>query len=185
MLYEVITIDSLGGTLIPANTPYAKAIKGYLMSTYALVEDDHSNIDLELSLPILTILSSCIGRYLPKQEIADKRQDHINDIKKFMTYHLADESLTLSDIAANHHLSIRSLNRLFAEIGETPMQWLKKQRLMQAYQILTASHTTSVTEVAFQCGFTDVSSFGKAFNKYFGYSPSALKTSSLKNKRTG
>ncbi|MEU3459539.1 helix-turn-helix domain-containing protein [Streptomyces sp. NPDC006733] len=48
-----------------------------------------------------------------------------------------DQSLTLADLAAHAHTSVRTLSRRFqAETGLTPLQWLLEQRVDRARELL-------------------------------------------------
>jgi AraC-like DNA-binding protein len=74
-------------------------------------------------------------------------------------------------IAAAQHVAPRTLNRLFAREGTTPIRWLWQQRLAGAYQALAERRFKHVTDVALSFGFSDVSHFSRAFKAAFGRSP--------------
>lgn len=84
--------------------------------------------------------------------------------------------LAIENIAEATGASIRSLFRTFKEYrGYTPMDFLKRLRLKHAMNMLSGDegHFSSVTEVAFACGFSDLSGFSKTFSTAYGESPSA------------
>lgn len=56
-------------------------------------------------------------------------------------------------------------------MGETPAQYVKRLRLEEAAHLLIYEQQLSVTEVAFQSGFTSLSYFTSAFSAYFHRSP--------------
>jgi AraC family transcriptional regulator len=61
--------------------------------------------------------------------------------------------------------------RLFAKVlGVTPHQYLIRSRLRRAAQLL-ADESRSVTDVAFDAGFADVSNFVRTFHRAAGVSP--------------
>ena len=168
-------IDKLGGTLIPSQSPYAKAINAFLITTYQLIDDDETQIGEDISLPLIQTLSHCLSRVIPVRSVQHQRLMELNNAKRWMMEHIEDDALTLDDIASNCHRTVRSLNRLFADFGESPIQWLKSQRLLKAHSLLNHPHQQSITEIAFQCGFNDISRFGKLFRAKFGCSPSELR----------
>ncbi len=64
------------------------------------------------------------------------------------------EPVTVDDLAARALMSPRNFARQFvARTGTTPHQWLISQRLMRAQELL--EHTTSsIEQVASECGLT-------------------------------
>ncbi|MEL6773004.1 MAG: helix-turn-helix transcriptional regulator, partial [Bacteroidota bacterium] len=84
------------------------------------------------------------------------------------------EPLAVADIAREAALSeyhlIRSFKRVF---GTTPYRYLLDRRLEAAALLLRTSER-SVTEVAYEVGFSDLAAFSKAFKKHHGVAPSRL-----------
>ena len=93
------------------------------------------------------------------------------DVKRYILANLDDTDLDLDTIAANQNVSIRTLNRLFAREGTTPIRWLWQQRLNAAYLALVERRTNRVTDAAFDFGFSDTAHFSRAFRAAFGQSP--------------
>jgi AraC-like DNA-binding protein len=67
-------------------------------------------------------------------------------------------------------LFLRSFRRV---LGLTPHQWLMQQRLRDAAQGLRERPHDSVSTVAFDAGFGDLSTFNALFRRVFGATPSA------------
>ncbi|MEM6784023.1 MAG: AraC family transcriptional regulator [Bacteroidota bacterium] len=84
------------------------------------------------------------------------------------------EPLAVADIAREAALSeyhlIRSFKRVF---GTTPYRYLLDRRL-EAAALLLRTTERSVTEVAYEVGFSDLAAFSKAFKKHHGVAPSRL-----------
>ncbi|GAB3854356.1 AraC family transcriptional regulator [Nocardioides maradonensis] len=84
------------------------------------------------------------------------------------------EPLGIGEVAAACGVSVRSLQEAFRrDLDTTPLQWLRSQRLERARVLLGAGGTT-VTEVAYACGFLHLGEFGAAFKRRYGETPSAL-----------
>lgn len=78
-------------------------------------------------------------------------------------------------------LTIESLSRLFSyhpnyfihlfrrETGYTPYQYIVRQRMQVAVTLLNRGLPNE--EVCYACGYTDSSTFTRAFRKYYGVSP--------------
>jgi AraC family transcriptional regulator len=60
-----------------------------------------------------------------------------------------------------------------AELGISPYQWLLQKRVEHAAALLRRRRV-SVTEAAFEVGFSDLSRFARAFRDQFGCPPSAF-----------
>lgn len=91
-------------------------------------------------------------------------------IQKYIEDHYA-EDIRITDIAAEHFLSLHYLSRRFKEqIGYSPKQYLVNTRLAHAKALLLETGI-SVSEVAFKCGFFDVNNFIRVFREREGVTP--------------
>lgn len=85
------------------------------------------------------------------------------------------EALTLESLAALVATSPYHFLRLFRrELGLTPHQYVIRTRLRHALRLLRTT-TLSVTEVAFEVGFTDLSNFMRTFRRHVGTTPDAYR----------
>jgi AraC-like DNA-binding protein len=62
--------------------------------------------------------------------------------------------------------------------GTTVFGYLYQQRMKQAHELLQSSEA-NVTEIANQVGYTSLSAFSNAFKKFYGISPSQVRTVDL------
>lgn len=85
-----------------------------------------------------------------------------------------DPDLTPDQIAREIGVSSRTLARVFAVNNETIMRRVFDERVRQAARLLAApaSAHRSVTDIAFACGFNDVSHFGRMFAGKMRMTPS-------------
>jgi AraC-like DNA-binding protein len=83
----------------------------------------------------------------------------------------SEDKLSLSDLAREARLSPYHFLRTFARLtGMTPHQYVLRARIRKAAtRLLTES--AKVLDIAFDCGFGDVSNFNRAFRTEFGISP--------------
>ena len=102
----------------------------------------------------------------------------LGKIKQYILANLPDPELTTERIARANHIAPRTLNRLFAADGTTPIRWLWQQRLSASFTALAEGQVTQVTEAAMNFGFNDLSHFSRAFKKFVGRSPSQWRTAS-------
>lgn len=88
---------------------------------------------------------------------------------------LEDSELSVEDLAAEMNLSRVQLYRKVKSLtGSTPVELLRTARLKRAYQLLLTTDK-SVSEVAYQVGFTAHSYFTKCFKDEYGKLPGELR----------
>lgn len=82
--------------------------------------------------------------------------------------------ITLDDLEAASGLSRRSLQYAFwRRFRLTPMQWVREQRLALTRRMLVEGGSgESVTSVGMQCGFANLGTFARHYQKRFGEYPS-------------
>lgn len=81
------------------------------------------------------------------------------------------QGASIAELAEQFGLSPRTLNRRFRQAtGSSPQQWLQRLRVSEARDLLRHSNL-SLSEIAWQLGFQDVSHFGKLFRERSGMSP--------------
>src|SRR5205807_9113711 len=84
---------------------------------------------------------------------------------------------SVNEVAAQCGLTPRNLQRLFESEATTFTDFMLCQRLMQAYRTLSDPHRAerSITSVAFEIGFNDLSYFNRTFRRRFGCTPSEVR----------
>jgi AraC family transcriptional regulator len=85
------------------------------------------------------------------------------------------EQLTLDALAGQAGLSSYHFLRTFERLtGVTPHQYVLRARLRKA-ALRVGGGSERITDIAFDCGFGDVSNFNRAFRGEFGVSPRAFR----------
>lgn len=89
----------------------------------------------------------------------------------------SDPNLSIETAAAQIGVSTRHLQMLFATEGDTFSKVLMAARLDAAYLMLRSvgPEQPSIAEVAFECGFRDLSTFYRRFGSCYGRPPSRLR----------
>ena len=91
---------------------------------------------------------------------------------------------SLEKFAQEHQCSVRTLHRLFkAKTGMTVMEYLQQLRLCHA-AFLLRSTTSSISEIAGQCGYEDSNYFSTVFHKKMNMTASAYRRCFLQDKRS-
>ena len=119
--------------------------------------------------------------------IAASMQDHTHSIAAFrnplfqrmmgiVEARIGDSRLSPSSLADDLGVSLRTLQIAAAEHGTTPVAYIARRRLELAAQKLAMHPRTSITQIAFDCGFTDSAYFARRFHDHFGLSPSQYRS---------
>ena len=90
----------------------------------------------------------------------------------------SDQSFSVDHLAREIGISRYQLNRKLKVIsGKTPSQMIRDFRLKKAFELLQMQ-TGTISEIAYQVGFSSPSYFDACFKKHFGYQPGKVKPSS-------
>jgi len=92
----------------------------------------------------------------------------------FVQQHIGDPELSAQMVAASERISPRTLARVFAAKGTTPMRYIWQKRLEASYCAIAQGSVRKVSEAAMNFGFADLSHFSRTFKKTFGVSPQTL-----------
>ncbi len=86
----------------------------------------------------------------------------------------AAEPISFSELAARLGVGLRSLQIAFRrELGCSPREYLMTCRLEVARErLLSAPEGTTVTQIALECGFSDMAVFARKYREQFGERPS-------------
>lgn len=97
----------------------------------------------------------------------------LNAVKADIRTHLADGHLRLEDVARRQGISPSYIRALFERQGGSFTDFLVSERLLLARRKLASprSLNRSVAEIAYSCGFNDLSYFNRAFKRRFGLTP--------------
>ncbi|MCR9203912.1 MAG: AraC family transcriptional regulator [Halobacteriovoraceae bacterium] len=97
--------------------------------------------------------------------------DKINFALKLIDKNLSKQ-LVWIDISKECGISNFHFHRIFtAHMNETPGEYITRKRLERAMSFLAYANNTSLSEIAFSCGYSSQANFSKAFKKFFGVTP--------------
>ncbi len=115
------------------------------------------------------------SRHLYLEDVPQTRKDYrrIMQLKSALDYidNNYASPITLEQLSQAASMSPKYFCRFFYQMTHrTPMDYLNSQRIEHACYELSTSET-SVTDVAYSCGFNDLSYFIKTFKRYKGTTP--------------
>jgi AraC-like DNA-binding protein len=98
-------------------------------------------------------------------------------VQRDVLENLADPELRIDAIARRQGVTPRYIQRLFESEGTTFTEFVRNSRLDCAWRRLKEAHAgpVSVTALAYACGFSDLSTFSRAFRERFKATPSEVR----------
>ncbi|MEY9997914.1 AraC-like DNA-binding protein [Streptomyces sp. V4I8] len=108
----------------------------------------------------------------------DRRDAHPTTLRRAITYidDHADQPITVAEIAAAAHVTVRALQYTFRRhLDTTPLAYLRRTRLAHAHRELLAARPQgerTVTDIAARWGFAHPSRFAALYRDTYGTSPS-------------
>ncbi|KMO96615.1 AraC-like ligand-binding domain-containing protein [Streptomyces roseus] len=126
------------------------------------------------------LVGACLAGQLGTQEELSpeaRTRALLERIEAFVHHNLGDPDLTPSAVAARHGISLRHLQQLFRDRGETVAAGIRRRRLERCRADLADPGllTTPVHTVARRWGFTNASVFSRTFREAYGTSPTEFR----------
>lgn len=135
------------------------------------------------SSPLAEAFLSVFGAYLVERRngmrsiVADNR-NLLAAALRAIDLHYSDPQFGPQELADHLGVSLRKLQREFRQIEETPRGKLMAMRLASAYEALRrpAIGPRTVSAIAYEQGFSDLSYFYREFRKRYGVAPGVTAT---------
>lgn len=146
----------------------------------SLFDRDKMNL-LDRIFSELGIINDMLRRYLNQlrtEEAPDAGDLRMEKLRYFIMENATD-ALPVKSLAKKHNMSPAALQRNFRLLyGMGVHDFMLKERVRKAQEIMNSQEEVSLSSVAAQCGFYDLAHFTKTFKKIVGITPSLYKTTS-------
>jgi AraC-like DNA-binding protein len=111
----------------------------------------------------------------------DKKLGLLLRICAFIEGQLGDYELEVSSIAAAHYISVRYLQKLFEEEGQTVTRWIRDRRIEHCRMDLANAALVHmpVSVIAARRGLRSPAHFSRLFKENFGLAPGEYRTHAL------
>lgn len=105
------------------------------------------------------------------------RAARLQAIKSDIADRANQPAFSIDEVAARHGLSPRYIRKLFETTDATFTGFVLEQRLKLAYRILSDPRRTgqTISTIAFEVGFSDLSYFNRTFRRRYGIKPSDVR----------
>ena len=139
---------------------------------------------IHLSDAILDMFAASFAEQLACEREIDpeaRRRGLVLRIHAFIEDRLHDPGLDLATIAAAHHISVRYLQKLFEDEGETVTGWIRTRRMEHCRRDLADARFAElpVSSVAARWGLLDAAHFSRLFKATYGLSPREYRLGAL------
>ena len=156
---------------LPALRPLAPLVARAGLGVAGTADIPWDELAVALAVQAITLSSGATADSSTQSRNAEARVSHavrtIDDDPQ--------QQLTLDALAGQAGLSSYHFLRTFERLtGVTPHQYVLRARLRKA-AMRVGGGSERITDIAFDCGFGDVSNFNRAFRGEFGVSPRAFR----------
>lgn len=167
-------ISQITATTISGQQGRCALVRSMLLGMNDMIGTTTEDALVGVESPLLDLLSVTLNTDVIGQSASVMGNQKLRNIQSWLVAHLQDPDLDVPAIACRHAVSVRTLNRLFAQDGTTVGKWLLQKRLQHSYRLLTTGKVNRITDAAYASGFKDLSHFSHAFHQAFGMAPRAL-----------
>ena len=148
------------------------AIFQSIFDSLAFGSESSQETNIYLTQALLSLVLHAFEEYgNPVPPLAPgEKPDLLHEIKRYIDQNYM-EKLSIPQISEKFYISQSHLSHLFKKkLGFSPMQYIARRRIGEAQSMLVLS-TRSITEIATEVGFDNLSHFNVQFKKYVGLSP--------------
>lgn len=155
-------------------------VSGFLRHTFSVLGDCSPKSAYRLSQISNDLVGTALAEIQGRDETQNSgRMAFLERAKQAIEANLHDPELTPTKVAEMLRISLRYLQDLFSDEDTTPSAWIWERRLDRSRRMLADPRFagTTISDIAYECGFTDYSHFNHRFRAAFKLSPSDYKNS--------
>jgi AraC-like DNA-binding protein len=166
--------------ILLANAPLTRLLHTVLDAHYRLGDIGHAEAAMRAGQYLADLVALAMGSSRDVAELAKQRglkaaqlQAVLDDIGR----HFAHPGLSAADLARRLGISGRYVHLLLEDTGLSFSEHVLEKRLAHAYAILESPGQlpARIGDIAFECGFSDLSHFNRSFRRRFGCTPSEVR----------
>lgn len=160
-------VADLTDTVVPAREVVGDVV-GPLTRDVLAEDDDGARRD---------VVAGHLSEVLAPRLEAVRADEGYRTVREAVALMRRREHVTLTPVAAQLHVSVRTLQRLFARyVGASPLWVLRRHRLQDAVAALDAGEGQDLAALAASLGFADHAHLTRAFTAVVGVPPSRYRS---------
>lgn len=162
--------------------PLIGLLTGYIESARQLPETADPALLSSIGSHLTDLVALALGPTRDAAEEAERgglKSVRLDAVLKVIHANYTDPEFSVGDVAANLKLSVRYVQDILHETGIGFSDRVTELRLQEACELLRRAHITKrkVSDIAFSCGFNNLSYFHRAFRRRFGMTPAGARPS--------
>ena len=160
--------------------PALHLLDGYLGSVTKLDSPPSPELAETIGVHLLDLVAAALGPTPEAKEMIEKRgvqAARLRAILSEIARHFRNLDFNLDSVVRELGLSRRYIQRLLEETGKSFTEHLVEHRLNQSFAMLSDHRYLhlGIVDIAFACGFGDISNFNRVFRRRFGDTPSGVR----------
>jgi AraC-like DNA-binding protein len=172
----------LAPVALASGDPLIQLLTGYIESAKQLPADADPALLNGIGRHLTDLVGLALG---PTRDAAAQavngglKSARLDAVLRAIASNYADPEFSVADVAARLKLSVRYVQDLLHETGTGFADRVLELRLQEACNLLSRAHIThrKVSDIAFSCGFNNLSYFHRAFRRRFGVTPAGARSS--------
>lgn len=167
---------AVAGAIVPAANPLRGIVFDYVASIYAQADHLSSSSAALLAGNLTELMFAMFCEEPVRVSTSTSLRAALFDRAcRIIAHNAYDPDLYPADVARQLGISMRTLQRIFQENGETVAHRIVRSRVEKGSSMLgnEQMRACTITEIAFACGFRDLTTFERAFSAIRGMTPSA------------
>jgi AraC family transcriptional regulator, positive regulator of tynA and feaB len=159
---------------LPRGQPVSELASHFMSMAAGRACDIDPSIGGNIAQQVLDLVALAFaGRVGAATTLSSPRIATLTRLKAVIETRVRDPELKLTDIAAAAGISIRYANALLAQEGTSLERFIMLRRLQHCRQALEdpSQLGRTVGDIAYSCGFADLSHFSRRYKAQFGCSP--------------
>jgi AraC-like DNA-binding protein len=176
-------LDDAAVRLIAGRSNALRLLTTYIRSLDPADISDTPELGRAVSTHIHDLVALTIGGHPDAMAFAQgrgARAARIQAIKADVSSNAGDIDLTIAAVARRHGVTPRYIHKLFETEDVTFSEFVLTRRLAVAHRLLSDRRLAhrSITSIAFDAGFADLSYFNRAFRRRYSATPSEVRAAS-------
>ncbi|HEY5411066.1 MAG TPA: AraC family transcriptional regulator [Caulobacteraceae bacterium] len=172
-------LEALAGRRIEAHAGAGAVLSGFLRGAWDHLAQGDGDDWPDAAEAVIWDLLDAVLQGDGARGIGAGRADQLRrEARAHVDVRLSDPGFDSAELAGILGVSARYLQMVFAEVGTTPSRFLLARRLeAAASRLRRLDRPCSITAVALECGFNDLSYFSRCFRRRFGLAPLSYRLS--------
>lgn len=173
-------LDAALMSVVSESSTALRLLTGYLKNVSEDAISATPNLRHVVTTHVYELVALAFGATRDTAEAANKggvRTARLHAIKAHVLQNLDQQKLTTANVGLRHGVTSRYVNMLFDEEGTSFEEFVLLQRLNKARRLLTDPRfiKRTISSIAYEAGFSDLSYFNRTFRKRFEMTPSDVR----------